>query len=191
MGNPYRDTQEDSEDEFSELDDLDDRLRDLDKAQSIWERIKFLQTMKMPCPECGGAGSIYGGSLSNTCPGCMGRRMVDHPAANEIKVPDFANMRRALSGAATARDQRLGLRAPGEMRLALPDPGRLPTRNDIAALIDEARKIAQGLPATPQIEGELREPPRAQLGDGEDESDLLGNAPDDRYLDELEEGADD
>lgn len=182
MGHPYRTPPEDSDepfddDEFADLDDIDERLRDLNEAQTLWERVVYLKTMKMPCPECGGAGSLYAGSLGGTCPTCFGARMVDHPAAEEIEVPNFVDMRRALSGAAAARDQRLGLRSKDEMRLSLPDPASLPSRDAIKALADQAREIARGLPASPQIEGTLREPPRPRL-----------HAPDDRQLDAFEDG---
>lgn len=165
------------EDEFSELDDIDDRLRELHEAQTIWERIEYLQTAKMPCPECGGSGQLYGGTLGNTCPTCMGQRMVDHPGADDIKVPDFADMRQKLSAAATARDQRLGLRAATERRLALPAAGSLPTLAEIRDLARQGHEQANECRTAPMIEGDLRAPPRPRL-----------DAPDDKQLDSLHEG---
>lgn len=210
MDHPYRESPEDfDDDEFADLDDLDDRLRELDAAQTAWERIAYLKTVKMPCPECGGAGSLYAGSLGGTCPTCFGARMVDHPAAEDFDIPDFREMRLQLSAAAQARDQRLGLRAPGEARLLLPDAASLPTRADLQALAEQAREVARGLPAAPQLEGTLREPPRPRLhapddrqldayqdgdGDAVDGGSLGGAYPDDDYLDDyldgMEEGED-
>lgn len=171
----YRDN---FDDDFSELDDLDDRLRELERAQTAWERLSYLQTLKMPCPACGGAGSLYGGSLGNTCPECLGTRMVEHPAAQEIEVPaDFFAVRRLLNAAAKARDQRLGLRAPGEDRAMMPDLSSLPSLQEIRDFTEQGRQLALQAPQTPVVQGQLREPPRPRL-----------DAPDDRQLDALEDG---
>jgi hypothetical protein len=207
MDHPYRTPGEDpDEDDFSELDDVDDRLRALHEAQTIWERLAYLKTMKMPCPECGGAGSIYAGSLGTSCPECLGARVVDHPAAEDLDIPDFADMRLKLSAAADARDQRLGLRAEDEMLLALPDPADLPTLEEIKGLKKKGHQLALQAPQAPQIQGEMREPPRPRLDapdnsqldslqDGEErsflsESSIGGEGLDDAYLDELERGED-
>jgi hypothetical protein len=105
--------------------------------------------------------------------------MIDHPASADIETPDFRGMRRALSAAAEARDQRLGLRSPNEPRLMLPDSSTLPTRKEIKAIYDQGINIAADLPAAPQLVGDLREPPRPQL-----------HAPDDRAIDAFVDGED-
>lgn len=194
MSHPYRDQPKDPyDDDFSELDDYDERLRALHEAQTVWERLAYLTTLKMPCPECGGAGQLYGGSLGSACPECLGARVVDHPASEGLKMPDFAGMRVLLSEAAEERDKRAGLMGKGVKLLRRPDPADLPTLDDIRALADEGRKIALSAPAAPDVRGQLAEPPRPKMHaldegriDGEDDADL----PSDDYLDALERGDD-
>jgi hypothetical protein len=196
MSHPYRDLPKDpyEDDEFSELDDYDERLRALHEAQTVWERLAYLQTLKMPCPECGGAGQLYGGSLGSACPECLGARVVDHPASEGFELPDFAGMRALLSGAAEARDQRKGLMGEGLKLLKQPHPADMPSMDEIHALADEGRKLALSAPAAPSVQGgQLREPPRPEMHaldegrvDGEDD----GTYATDEYLDALEEGQD-
>jgi len=81
-------------------DDIGNRLRALDDAQRVWEKVTYLTSAKMPCPECGGSGRFDAGSLGGTCcPECFGARVIDHPAAGgpHPDMPRFPEMRVQLT----------------------------------------------------------------------------------------------
>lgn len=81
--------------------DLETIYRDLDEAQRQYEKVAFLAQPTMPCDECGGSGTIAGGSLGNICPTCCGARVIDAPYAEELsrlQLPDFGAMRKRLNG---------------------------------------------------------------------------------------------
>lgn len=139
----------------------------LDDAQTRWERVGYLSAQKMPCPECGGAGQIAGGSLGDICPGCLGARVIDHPAAEQLVLPPFASMRAALSAYANARlDRALPDGHRGKKGLALPPRSTVPTLEEIQNLGAEALEKAKALP--PVTMPALAEPERKRgmLGDG-------------------------
>jgi hypothetical protein len=155
--------------------DLDEIAAGLEAAQQVWEQVAFLATEKIPCPECGGMGSVYGGSLGDTCPGCFGRRVVDHPGAEAIALPPFAQWRGRLH--AQAVHLRTGLGSPVP-RALLPSPAQL------TELLEEGRTKAQ----------QYRErAPVALPTPAQDEQKLLGSlggqGPSDDVLDELEDDA--
>jgi hypothetical protein len=156
--------------------DLDQIAGDLEDANQLWEKVAYLSSPKMPCPECGGSGQVFGGSLGDVCPGCMGMRVLDHPGADLMDIPDFAGMRLALGAYCDAkRDGR-----------ALPPASTVPTREQIAELAKQAKAKAETLPSAPLpagiAAGQLAEPKKAtgMLGDGN-----LGDVSDDE-LDEIE-----
>ncbi|MCJ7796847.1 MAG: hypothetical protein MUQ56_08790 [Thermoleophilia bacterium] len=64
-----------TEKEVQELSDA------LEEANDIAYKLEYLTSQKMPCPKCGGSGSMGAGSLGNIpCLGCNGARYVDHPS---------------------------------------------------------------------------------------------------------------
>lgn len=148
---------------WEELEELDaqqaaELARELDETQTLYEKLAYLGSPKMPCPECGGAGSVYGGSLGDICPMCHGSRLVDHPAAEAIALPDFAGMRAAL-GAVRDDDDRV-----------LPGPHRVPSLEGLRALRKKGKEFAKQFGPQPQMP-ELAEPnpkarTRGSLGPG-------------------------
>jgi hypothetical protein len=157
----------------SELNDLADNIaKDLEEAAELREKVAFLSVQKMPCPECAGAGSVYGGSLGDICPTCMGRRVVDHPGADGVELPDllpWQNWLRQL-------DEYRGAAQQGR---ALPPPGEPPSHEDLKTAMAEMRGMAKSLKAP-----ELPAPPPPR------QARLLGSLSqtelDDEELDELE-----
>jgi hypothetical protein len=121
---------------------------ELDRTQTLWEELAYLATPLMPCPECSGAGAIYGGILGDLCPNCLGQRVVAHPGAEPFQMPPFASMRAALSGGVSAA---------------------LPTLAQVRALAAEARTqakalLAHGPRAAPALA--QRKTAKGMLGDG-------------------------
>lgn len=116
--------------------DIRERLQALEDAQTRWERLAHLETPKVACVECGGAGAI-GGEI---CVGCMGKRVVDAPDAEPFEAPDFAAIRRQITDYAAALDDRAlpdGHRI--KKNLALPPAASVPDLASIKALDDQAR----------------------------------------------------
>jgi len=98
-----------SEEETISAAELDERARDLEDLQTEYEKISFLGTPKMPCPECAGGGSVDAGSLGNICLGCMGARVVDRPFTKPPKLPDFPALRAGISNYRNALEKGLAL----------------------------------------------------------------------------------
>ena len=148
--------------------DLGVLSQELEETQDLYETIAYLGSPKMPCMECGGQGSVGGGSLGDICPRCNGARVEDHPGAEQLALPDFAGMR-------------LTITAVGEGRLP---PADLPKLEDIRDLRKRGKEQAKLLAPTPQVPGLLPAAPQNQLGSLGDEPD---EGPDDDELDELEQ----
>lgn len=174
-----------NDDLYEDVDDLTDEdltavAQEVEKTNTLYERIAYLGSPKMPCPECGGAGSVGGGVLGDTCPECMGARVVDHPAADEIEMPDFAGMRMALRACVDQNNQ------------IIPGTHRLPSIAGLQAMQHKGKELAKQLapaPATaPQLTNQQRGNVMGSLGAGDD--DRLGDVSD-KELEELESRADD
>lgn len=79
----------------------DGELREISKSlndyQDTYEKVVFLETPKMPCLECGGKGSAYGGVLGDYCAGCDNTGYVTQPGVEVPDGPDFIGMRAQLS----------------------------------------------------------------------------------------------
>jgi hypothetical protein len=169
-------------------DELRNRLQDLDKAQTYWEETAYVVTPKIPCPECTGAGSISGGSLGNACPTCHGQRVIADPNARQIQYPPFAELRRQLSEYA---DKQIFLALPADHAarkgkdLALPPAASLPTREQIAKLVTEAKQLRSlGAGSGPDLKSlPSREPGVGIEGDAEEDGSY-----DDDALDAMEDG---
>ena len=155
--------------------ELDEAVREMVEAQDEWDEIAYMVTPKMPCPECGGQGAIDSGSLGAICVRCNGARVVDHPAAERIELPDFAAMKKLtraadrwmLSSKSSEEDRE---------RLKLPPPGAappIPTVDYIKGLRKEAAAKAKALPAPAPVALPPAEPVRkaipASLGHWSDE----------------------
>ena len=134
-------------------DELRTLAEELEAASDSWEKVSYLSTLKMPCPECGGAGQVGGGSLGDTCPGCLGARAVEHPAAEKVDVPDLIGMRRRLKSYVDAwEDHRLPDDHRAKKNLALPPASSLPAVADMRGLVEQAKQIAKGeMPEQPQL----------------------------------------
>lgn len=172
-----------------EIDELTtDELREiassLEDAQGLADKVDYLTTAKMPCPECGGSGSLSAGSLGSMCPGCMGARYLDHPAghgdAANPAVKMLADMRRNFSTYATALDgRRAYLSLPDGVRDSIDNiegptaamRSAVPTVEAVEIVVKALVKSAQSLPSTPQQPRELAEARnRRQLEGSVDES---------------------
>ncbi len=121
--------------------DLNQVAAAIEEADSLYQKYTYLAVPKMPCPECGGTGSIGAGSLGGICVGCMGARVVDMPGADEPDIPDFRSMRRALSDYSIAlADQQLPDGHKGKIGLMLPPASTIPKP---AAIEDMTQRIKQ------------------------------------------------
>ena len=161
-------------DEIDELtaDDLDEIGAEVERANTLYEKLAYLGTAKMPCIECGGSGSLPGGSLGDICPGCLGARVMDHPGADEMTLPDFAGMRAALS-ACVDKDNNV-----------LPGPHRVPQLSAVRALHEEGRrqsKLIGAPPEAPALPG-----PKQHDEDHGGYGSLGGESPADSEIDDLE-----
>jgi hypothetical protein len=133
-------TDKDIEDIASTITDEDLRARSqsLHEAQETWEELQFIATPKIPCRECGGAGSVQGGSFGSICVGCMGERMVAAPGSPKFDMPDFSGMRKAIGAYGDAiADRALPDGHKGKRHLALPAPASVPTIDAIQALAEQ------------------------------------------------------
>lgn len=167
--------------------DLQGRFQALEDAQEEWEKVAYVAVPKIPCPECGGAGAVAGGSFSDICVGCMGARVVPAPGADGFDMPDFKGLRLRLSTYAAAMDDR-ALPAGHRIKkgLALPPASTLPTLAEITALEMEARKVAKQLRAAPGIvpAGQLAAPKKAKGLAGEGDLDEYSDAELDEMIDD-------
>lgn len=147
--------------------DLDEIAEAVEEADDLHQRYMFLSVQKIPCPECGGQGNVYGGSLGNACPTCCGARMVDHPGSVQPQLPGFAKERAALGAYVRAQ------RNQGTKReVPLPLASSLPRPESIRMRTTEIREISRRLGSAPQLKGQLAEPKKqavGSLGDGEAE----------------------
>lgn len=82
--------------------EIDRRLQAVIAAEEMWAQARYLAVEKVPCRECGGTGTIDGGSLGSICPECLGSRA--EPLAGQSRPvptpPEVSNMRAQLIAAA-------------------------------------------------------------------------------------------
>lgn len=163
--------------------EFDELAREVEDTNVQYEKLRHLATPKMACMECGGNGTLAGGSFgAMECPSCNGARVVDHPAAEPMDIPDFAGMRAALSAAA-APAMLNGAVNPAAGML-LPGPQRLPKLSALQSLQKQGKEYAQlHAPALPKLPALPGTPAAATSHD------TLG-APGDKELDQLEAGTD-
>lgn len=166
--------------------DIAQRFKALDEAQETWEEVSYLANPKMPCPECGGAGAVGGGSLGDVCVRCMGARVVEQPGRQTVQQPPFAELRAALRAYGDALiDQRLPEGHRAKKGLALPAPETVPPLADLQQLTKDAINVSRQLAGAPGLadikslpeakkakglagEGDLGEYTDAELADMED-----------------------
>ena len=197
------DLTDDDELSLEDLDELADQIApELEVAADLAERVAFLSIEKMPCPECAGAGAISGGSLGDICPGCNGRRVVEHPGAAPVNLPSLAPWRDFLRKLDSYKHDQALLSHDGEKGFDKPKglaaPGKPPTLKDLQAVIADLRgrgetlsRSGASMPALP-----TPPPPKSQqlLGSmSQDETSLGedGSGPTDEDLDSLEDQLDD
>jgi hypothetical protein len=77
--------------------DLRERSEKLDAIQEMYEELAYIQEPKMPCNECSGAGTVYGGSLGDICVKCMGARVINRPFYEPVVQPDFKALRASIT----------------------------------------------------------------------------------------------
>jgi hypothetical protein len=142
---------------------------DLEEGQEIWERYAYLAVPKMPCPECGGTGSVAGGSLGSACVRCNGARTLDHPGAEAPEIPDFSGMRTALSNYSIAlADHALPDGHRAKKHLALPPASTLPRPEAIQKARDAIKKASKQLAGAPPMALPApQQESRGSLGDGD------------------------
>lgn len=154
--------------------DLRQRSQALDEAQTTYEKIAYISVPKMPCPECGGQGSVDGGSLSNICLGCDGARVVERPDAEPFEMPPFKQLRASISAYGDALADRDipaqlgdGRPHPGKRNLALPAASTVPSLESLQQLkndgLTKARQLKEGAAA---LEREMRQLPAPQSAKG-------------------------
>ena len=167
-------------------DELDAAAKAIAAAEEEWANLAFLATPKMPCPECGGTGRIYAGSLGETCPGCGGARAVDMPQADGFDGPDFASLRRAIGAYTVAqKDAELPAGHIAKKFLALPAPATIVRASAVTELIKIAKTRALSLPSRPDLQlPEARKTPRGALGAGEYSDADLDAMEDETYTDD-------
>lgn len=197
------DLTDDGELSLEDLDELADQIApELEVAVDLAERVAFLSVQKMPCPECAGAGAISGGSLGDICPGCHGRRVVDHPGAAPADIPSLEPWRGFLRNLyAYKHDQALMLNAgeegfdkPAGFKAPAPPPKLEDLQQIIADLRGQGeRHLAAGTsmpalptPAAPKSQQLLGSMSHDEHSLGED-----GSGPTDDELDSLEDQLDD
>jgi hypothetical protein len=166
-------------------DDLRERAELLNEAQQLYEDLAYISVPKIPCPECSGAGQVFGGSLGNMCPRCLGTRVVDRPGGVPLELPDFASIRARITAYGDAlADRALPEGHRAKKLLALPPMSSVPTIEEIQAIHDSGHDRAKELQNQEvEIDGVLAEPKKAQgLLSESGELDDFGDA----ELDEME-----
>jgi hypothetical protein len=132
--------------------DLRERSQALHEAQETYEELAYLTNPKMPCPECGGAGSVHGGSLGDVCVNCGGARVVEAPGGRKVEMPPFAALRWAISTYGNAlADHALPVGHRAKKYLELPAPTTVPTLEKIQKLQAEGLAQARQLTGQPGI----------------------------------------
>jgi hypothetical protein len=122
------------------------RSQALHETQELYEELAFLKNPKMPCPECGGSGSVYGGSLGDVCPRCGGGRLLDQPSSEDFEMPDFRSMRAAITAYYDAMaDGVLPTGHAGKRNLRLPPVESVPTLEEIEELREAGKEKAKAL----------------------------------------------
>ena len=126
--------------------DLRERAELLNEAQQLYEDLAYISVPKIPCPECSGAGQIYGGSLGSMCPRCLGQRVVDRPGGESLELPNFASIRARITAYGNALAD-LALPDGHKMkgRLGLPAASSVPTLEEIQTIFDEGKDKAKEL----------------------------------------------
>lgn len=202
---PSDDLSDDLEDELSveDLDELADQIApQLEEATDLLERVAFLSIEKMPCPECAGAGAISGGSLGDICPGCNGRRVVEHPGAPPVDLPSLAPWKDFLRNLDSYKHDQALLANSGaegfDKPKGLSAPARPPKLEDLQQVIAGLRGRGERLRADGASMPALPTPPPSKsqqlLGAlSHDETSLGedGSGPTDEELDGLEGQRDD
>lgn len=187
-------TDEEMEEVVADLDEEDLRARSqkLDEAQELYEEMAYLGVAKMPCPECTGAGSVSSGSLGDICVKCFGKRVIDHPGAEPMKMPPFKQLRAAIGKYGDALADRLllpgddGTPHKGKRNLALPPPPSVPTLEEIQAIYDTGKAKAKELQAAEMPQLTAPQKPQGLLSDDGGLDDYT-----DADLEEMEEAAED
>ena len=142
---------------------------EIEEASELWDRYAYLAVPKMPCTECGGTGSISGGSLGGACPMCAGARVLDHPGADAPEIPDFSGMRRALTNYSIAlADLALPDGHRHKKHLALPAASTLPRPEAIQRARDTIKEASKQLIGAPALAlPEPKQDAMGSLGDGD------------------------
>lgn len=165
----------DAEDIVANLTEEDLRKRSvaLDQAQEMFEELACLANPKIPCPECGGSGSVSGGSFGDTCVRCFGARVLDEPGSAPFEMPPFAALRNSITEYGNAlADQALPPGHHNRRFLALPPAGSVVTMDAIDGLKADALTKREALKAgfvDPKLLGDKPKPnplgSDADLGD--------------------------
>lgn len=139
----------------------------LNDAQESWEETAYLANPKMPCPECGGSGSVGGGIFDSTCVRCMGERVLDVPGSTPPEgMPDFKKLRASISAYGDALA--LASHPNAELRRQLPAATTLPTLDQLRELkqraISTARQLTAGGIAPGAYDPKLLKAPKKKKG---------------------------
>lgn len=153
-----------SDEELTE-EELNQIVADLDFAQREYEKLVHLSSPIMPCPECGGAGSVSGGSLGDICPGCLGSRRVSAPGNPGIDLNiDFAGIRARLADAQRYNDAVAGRLGP-DVAAEIVAKGAVSLaglRGDVKGMLNGIRQKAGELvlaqPQQPQLSHAIEAP---------------------------------
>ncbi len=194
-----------ADDEFSieDLDDLADQIApELEVAADLAERVAFLSIEKMPCPECAGAGAVSGGSLGDICPGCNGRRVVEHPGATPVDLPSLAPWRDFLRNLDSFKHDQALLANSGvkgfDQPKGLNAPRRPPTLAELQKVVADLRGRGERLsaagtsmPALPTPKAPKSQQLMGSLSHDETSMGEDGSGPTDEELDSLEDQIDD
>ena len=121
----------------------------LSEVEDLWTKLSSLADPTIPCPDCGGTGTIAGGGIFGEvpCDRCDGRRVVEHPAADQLQQlarPDFPGMRYRLQGMTAAHDraQREAYLGKGDGKSPVSRDELVRLEQDIAKVREEGRGIA-------------------------------------------------
>jgi hypothetical protein len=167
-----------SEDELSE-EELAELAEAIDEAEDLAYKTEYLSAAKMPCPECGGSGTMAAGSLGGApCLNCNGARFVDHPAMHGQKphhmVRQIRGMRRRFQTYTRLLDwdPRTSSEPQPTQRQLAEAAAEVPTVAHVQKATIAIAKSSMALPGAPrqqrQLEGQ-RNPPRRHEDDWGDE----------------------